>query len=145
MVPKGLRCYPTAWAQSRGITRESRGNHGGITPPPEVLFWVRFGWESRPNHAQSRAITPNHAHQKHRNLVFFTVFWHFFIDFWTFFLFFGSFCSIFQGLGVKWFKFCWLPLHVELDEHLWGSLGAWCCFIRIIPSYSSLFFCNHQH
>ena len=99
VVPIGLRRHGPSHGKSRSITRESRGNHAGITPPPQSVslhaIWVGITPQSRPNHAQSRP-------PKTRK---FGVFRNFLADFSYFSLIFGCFPSIFEGLGVEWSKF----------------------------------------
>ena len=86
---------PPSRVQSRWITL----NHAGITPtPPRSFLGVFWG----PNHAQSRPITPNHAHQKPRNLLVFSNFWLIFDLFsWIFedFSYFLAFSTNFPGFG----------------------------------------------
>ena len=75
---------------------QSRGNHAGITPtPPKVFSGCVLGPQSRP-------ITPNHAHQKPRNLLVFSHFWLIFDSFsWIFedFSYFLAFSTNFPGFG----------------------------------------------
>ena len=126
---------PPSRVQSRWITL----NHAGITresrPPPQGLFWVCFG----------APITPNHAHQKPRNLLVLSHFWLIFYSFsWIFedfSFFFGFFHQFSRVWGNNTPNFDGCPCMWSKMSIYMAYLGEWPCLIH---SYKVYFFCNPQ-